>query len=255
MLPLFPGVKFPRLLFSLLFLVVMSSGARTQVPGNGQEAESVGLAIVPDSSTTGGASPLGYQYRGNIHYENGEYGRAILAYERGLRLAPGNRALLNNLKFVRGEAAIERPEIRDFFLVRWWRAAGAWFGIATARWFALVCWALAVLGATAWFLRREGMTEKRRFALLPVSGSLLALALVCYLLGSSRLAYLDNDRDGILIARNVELRVAPGPEATLEEELSEGLKLRVLDEFGAYVKISLENGRQGWVPSTAVARI
>ncbi|OAV42886.1 tetratricopeptide repeat protein [Lewinella sp. 4G2] len=210
------------------------------------------ISLLDSLTKTNTLSPTLYQALGNAHHDRGEYGKAILAYERGLRLQPANKDLANNLKYVRGEAGIDRPIIKEFFGVRWWRSFGAWVGVAAAKWIALLCWSLAVAGAALWYLRREQMAETRRFALLPASGVLLALAFVFYVLGSSRAAYLGNDRDAILTARSAELRVAPGPDATLEETLTEGLKVRILDEFESYVKVSLENGRQGWLRSDVV---
>ena len=213
------------------------------------------ITALDSLANTGAVSPTLYQALGNAHQEQGDYGKAILAYERGLRLKPNSKELTNNLKYVRGEAGIDRPVLKDFFLVRWWRNFGAWIGIATAKWIALLCWALAVAGAAIWYLRRENMAETRRFALLPIAGFLLALAFVFYLLGDSRAAYLANDRDAVLIAPMAKLRVAPGPDATLEETLTQGLKVRILDEFESYVKVSLDNGRQGWVKSDLIAVI
>ena len=238
------------------FAFAQDEGALTQVQN---EME----AAVPDTTNRANTdttvnqkiSPAYYQDLGNTYYDDREYGRAILSYERGLRLSPGNAALRNNLRFVRGDLGMDRPEIKEFFLARWWRSLGAFFGVATAKWMALLFWALAVAGATLWYLRREGMAETRRFALLPLAGLMLALATFFYLLGDSRQAYLAYDGEAILTARMAELRVAPGADATLEEQLNEGLKVRILDTFDSYVKVSLEDGRQGWVPDDALERI
>ncbi|MEM1357471.1 MAG: tetratricopeptide repeat protein [Bacteroidota bacterium] len=196
-----------------------------------------------------------YQALGNAHFEEGNFAKAILNYERGLRLQPGNKALKNNLKYVRAEAGINRLELKGFFLVRWWRAVGASLGAGACFWLAMVSWWLAVIGAMIWFLRRKRMEEKQRFALLPLAGILLGLAVLFFSLGNSRNNLLSNDREAILLSDNTDLRVAPGPDATLEESLNQGLKLRILDEFDGYVKVALDDGKQGWVPIGAVERI
>jgi hypothetical protein len=74
-------------------------------------------------------------------------------------------------------------------------------------------------------------------------------------MGNSRNAWLENDQEAVLTAKIADLRVAPGPEATLEKALSQGLKLRLLDEFDGYVKVVLDNGKQGWLPAVAVEKI
>lgn len=258
--------QFPNIPHLLLLAGIVISFSTTELSGQEDaltlartsltaEDPSATISALDSLQETGKLSPALYQGLGNAYYDRGENGRAILAYEKGLRLSPGNRSLINNLKYVRGEAAIDRPEIQEFFLIRGWRSLGAFIGVATAKWLALIFWALAVAGTTFWYLRREGMAETRRFALLPLSGLCFGLAVLFYLLGSSRQDFLEYDREAILVVDRAELRVAPGPDATLEESLSEGLKVRVLDEFEAYVKVSMDNGRQGWVPVGAIEKI
>ena len=237
----------------LLLLISLNSWASAQVQENGEGADLV--AQLDSLRATAQESPEAYLQLGNQLFESGAEGYALLAYERGLRISPGNDALENNLRYVRGELGIDRPTISDFFGVRWWRNLGAFIGVSTARYLALLCWILAIAGATIWYLRREAMTEARRFALLPVSGLLLALALFFYLLAGSRLANLDYDREAVLVAERTTLRVAPGADATVEQELGEGLKVEILDRFDAYVKIALLSGRQGWVPAENLAVI
>ena len=116
----------------------------------------------------------------------------------------------------------------------------------------MACWWLAVGGGSLWWLRRSEMEEKRRFALLPGAGLLLVVAIFFFTLGNSRNALLENDREAVLITEGADLRVAPGPDATLEETLHQGLRLRILDDFDGYRKVSLEDGRQGWLPEESL---
>ncbi|TXF87051.1 hypothetical protein FUA23_18830 [Neolewinella aurantiaca] len=213
------------------------------------------IAALDSLVATGTASAELYQALGNAHFNNGDYGLAILNYERGLRLKPGSKELKNNLKYVRGEAGINRLELPDFFLARWWRSVGAALGAGTLFWLAMGFWWLAVAGAVLWFLRRKEMDEKRRFALLPGAVICLVVAAIFFSMGNSRNAWLENDREAVLTAKIADLRVAPGPEATLEKALSQGLKLRLLDEFDGYVKVALDDGKQGWLPAEAVEKI
>ena len=213
-----------------------------------------GEVVVPERLTTP-VSPESYQARGNDFYRQRDLGRAILAYERGLRLDPGNKALKNNLDYVRREADITELQVREFFLSRWWRDAGAMVGVANAQWLALACWIIAVLAATLWYLRRRQMEEGKRFAILPLAVLFALFAFLFFRLGSSRLAYLERNDEAILVEDYVSLRVAPGPDASLEEELGAGRKMRIVDEFDGYFKVILASGGQGWVPVAAVERI
>lgn len=249
-----------RLLSTFLLIGSFHLGAQSDLLTNARSVltdvdPDVRIAALDSLLATGRVSPELYLALGNAYHADERPGQAILHYERGLRLAPGNRDLANNLRFVRGDAGINELQVRSFFLTNWWRAVGAFLGASFSQWLALVFWALAVGGAAYWFLRRRQMDEKRRFALLPLAAIALVLAGLFYSLGSSRAAYLSNDREAVLVARAATLRVAPGPDASPEADLSEGVKLRVLDEFDGYVKVALENGQQGYVPEETVERI
>lgn len=250
----------PRLLSLLLLLVSLSVSGQTDLLTTARESltdidPDVQIAALDSLRASGAVSPELYLALGNAYYADERPGMAILNYERGLRLAPGNRDLSNNLRFVREDSGINDLRVRAFFLTGWWRNAGAFLGVSISQWLALIFWALAIAGAAYWFLRRKEMAEKHRFALLPLAAIAVILAGLFYSLGSSRANFLANDREAILISRQVTLRVAPGADATVEAELEEGAKLRILDEFDGYVKVALENGQQGYVPEKTVERI
>ncbi len=185
---------------------------------------------------------------GNAYFNDEQPGRAILHYERGLRLAPGNKDLMNNLKFVRAEVNINKLEVKAFFLTGWWRAIGAFLGTHVSQWLGLLFWWGAVAGAVVWYLKRKDMDEKKRFALLPLAAVAMLLGLLFYNIGASRADFLNDKSQAILITETATLRVAPGPDATLETTLTEGMKLRILDEFDGYIKVTLEDGSQGYLP-------
>ena len=240
---------FRSALLLLALLTAAAPSAQDLPPGEAQLAEWDTLVA------RGEVSPELFLALGNAYYEEGQYGPAVLSFQRGLRLAPGNKDLQNNLRFVRLEANVEELEVPDAAVVRWWRQLGAFLGATTTYVLAMICWWLAVGGAVYWFLRRQQMDERRRFALLPSAGAFLFLAGLFFLLGSSRNAYLTEDRAAVLIDRVADLRVAPGSDATLDRTLTHGHDLRLLDERGAYVKVSLTDGGQGWLPAKAVEKV
>lgn len=245
---------FRNLLLLLLILLSLALSAQLEDARRLLSTTDYAAQIVALDSlaATGTLSPELYQALGNAHFQQGAFGKAILNYERGLRLRPEDKGLVNNLKYVRGEAGINLLELPDFFLVRWWRSLGALFGAATFFWLAMLAWWLAVGGTVFWWLRRKEMDEKQRFALLPLAAVALLLAVLFFSLGNSRNSWLENKREAILTARIADLRVAPGPEATLEKALTQGLKLRLLDEFDGFVKVALDDGKQGWLPAEAI---
>lgn len=222
-------------IIAFLLLFVLCTRGRAQSPVDSQRL-----------------SPEYYLARGNEAFEAGQPGQAILAYERGLRLQPGNDRLKNNLKFVREEAGLTTPVPPDYWLLRAWRWTGAALGTRTAYYLALLLWWLAVAGATLWLLRRRNMNEKQRFVLLPLAVGMALLAVLCYTLGQSRYDYLHREDEAILTAPEATLRVSPSPQGSVEAELTEGRRLELTDRAGDYVKVRLVDGRQGYLPMAAL---
>ncbi|MEM9835002.1 MAG: hypothetical protein AAF828_00785 [Bacteroidota bacterium] len=201
----------------------------------------------------GEVSPQLYLAQGNAYYQTGELGRAVLAYERGLRLRPGNKALKNNLQFVEGQLEQQLSDLPGFFLLRWWKWMGSRLGPATSAILAIILWWGAVALFALWYFKREEFSDRRRFLLLPLSVVCLLLSLLLYSLGQSREAELARQDLAVLVDSEADLRVAPGAEATLEKRISAGLRLRIVDTFkDEYVKVVLRDGKQGWLPVDAL---
>lgn len=202
---------------------------------------------------SGTVSPELYLAEGNAYYQTGDLGRSILAYERGLRLRPGNRDLKNNLTFVEGQLEQQLKDLPGFFLQRWWQWAGSRIGPTFATVLAVLCWWISVAAFALWYFKRAGFSDRRRFLLLPAAVTTAILAVVFYTLAQSRTAELERTDLAVLTAPQAEMRVAPGKEATVENRVSAGLRLRIVDTFkDEYVKVVLRDGKQGWLPVEAV---
>lgn len=241
-----------RFLFAFLllsFALPAQSGLTLLQKAIADEKPAEAIGVIDSLVATGRVSPDLYLLQGNAYYELGQLGRAVLAYERGLRLRPTHKALKNNLAFVEANLPLVYPALPDFFLWRWWKIIGSWLGTTAAKILAIVAWWAAIALGAWWFFKREELSDRRRFLLLPAAFLCLLLAVFGYTQEQSRLKELGRTDQAVLIAPSSELRVAPDAKATLEREITEGLRLRILDNSREkYVKVALRNGTQGWVP-------
>ena len=121
-------VRFLHLLFGLVFSLFIFS-ATAQVEAKLAQANQFMVnkkyqkaAEVYEDLIAEGYSGAELLYNlGNAWYRAGDRGKAILNYERALRLQPGDQATLDNLALVREELTDEVIELEPFFLYRWWR--------------------------------------------------------------------------------------------------------------------------------------
>jgi hypothetical protein len=178
--------------------------------------------------------------QGNAYFLAGDWPRAILAYRRGLRLAPGNRSLRSNL--TRARAQVDHPLSVTGDRLPWLpRLAPRWQWIVFIGLYGLGC-----LSFTRWWMVRRPWLVRAG-----ISAFLSALALA----GGVGLAETERRQDLahplVVIAKDqVKLRKGNGNRYTPADErpLSRGVEARWLFTRGDWFQIELADGKVGWVP-------
>ncbi len=245
-------MRYLSLLLLICFYAVPLPGQSDGVRSNleqaqaAMQAEDYAAAIEGYEAviTAGYTSARLHQNLGSAYFRRGDIGRAILNFERGLRLAPQNGDLRYNLNFVRRQAEGLSPAYPGFFLYRWWQQLAGWMVPDGWAVFVLSCLWLALLAFLAWSTPRIQFRWGRAIA-----GSLLLVAFLGIGLALERRHQLERRDAAILLEANSTLRVAPGmdaPEAGTAVPV--GLRVRLIDQYEDWRKVELENGRQGWLP-------
>jgi tetratricopeptide (TPR) repeat protein len=181
---------------------------------------------------------------GNAQYRLGDFGQAILNYERALALDPHHPEADANLRLARDEA--RALELRKNWIERyasmvtvkqWSIAAAAGFWIAL---FMVVYFALA----------------RKRSA-----GGILLATLSAAICGASVFAIktLDDGPGGralaIVTGKNVTARVATADSAQTVLALPAGSEIKLLSERGDWIYAELPNDQHGWIPASAAERV
>lgn len=181
------------------------------------------------------------QNLGSAYFRMGDFGRAILAFERALLLEPRNPDLRANLKLARDEAAVFEDRDVD------WRE---WFlGIAPRRGWSMIALGGALLlplGAGLWvFWKRRRMVGAASAAL-----GLLVLGVSLYALESRS----DEADDGIVLGSPATVRISPFPTADERGSLAAGKRVNVGREEAGFRWVEAEAVR-GWVAAGDVERL
>lgn len=187
---------------------------------------------------------------GNAHYKLGDVARAILWYERGLRLAPADADLQANLDLANEQIRDRIPPSGAQALGRTWNLIRGNDPDTWARYslFAclLLCSALAatVLTKGAW---RQAAWLASAIAALALLGSLLVAA--------ARHAELTSSAEGIIMAAKVEALAEPREGAKSLFVLHRGVKVSTGNEQEGWCEVRLPNGTAGWLRENALERI
>jgi tetratricopeptide (TPR) repeat protein len=186
------------------------------------------------------ASGAVYFNLGNARFRLGQTGRAVLSYERALRLLPRDKDLRWNLSVVRSVLK-DRLETTDDNVVWAWLKQGAYF-------FTLDELAAAV--AACLFLIFV-MTLLSLFfpqlKLLPqtVQGFLF-IGLVALTALFWAKWYQHKDPRVVILDKRVEAHYGPS-----NKEIHEGAEAKLLDESRGWVYVTLNNKNSGWIARTS----
>ena len=174
---------------------------------------------------------------GNAYFRDGDFGRAILNYDRALRLDRHHPEADANLRIARDQT--HSLELSPPALERY-------LNFATANFF-------AVLGAIFFWLAVIFLILRPGRVLWAVIG--MFLAATC-----AFAAYrVENGTRGqslaIVIAGNAEARVATADSARSVLALPPGSEVLILQERGDWSYAALPNDQRGWIAANAVEKV
>jgi hypothetical protein len=185
------------------------------------------------------------QSEGNAYFLAGDIPRAILAYQRGLREAPGARSLRTALQSARQHAESGNSHAERAGFLGLIRPAFRRCELAALFWTAIACYCLSWIGWARWWMTRE------RSYLVAAIAALLGALLTAGCLAAD---WIDLDEDAthplVVAARaGVILHTGNGGSypARLETPLQPGVEGRLRFERDDWLQIRLVTGETGWV--------
>lgn len=213
------------------------------------------VALYHEAIDSLGPSAERYYNLGNAYYRSGKPGKAIVSYERALRLDPTNRDIRENLEFV-NSTTIDRIEpstslvggAADRLAAKVHPDAWAWLGLA-AFIFALGGVCVYFLG-TGVALRKVGFFGAGVLLILCVTANILAVR-------SARKA--SSSGQAIITGPSVILSTTPrAPKDRTEEAmlLHEGTKLTILDSISSgddvWYDVQVDDSHRAWISGEAI---
>lgn len=181
---------------------------------------------------------------GNAWFRLGNFGEAILNYERAVALDPHHPEAAANLALVRDEA--RALELKQNGLERYIEAGtSAQYSIAAsiAFWFAL-------FGAG-----RILFSRRRSFALI----SLIVFSTVVLAGAVCALYSLETGSKGralaIVTGKKIEARLATADNSNSVLVLPPGSEIKILSQRGDWLYAELPNDLRGWIPANGAQRV
>lgn len=181
---------------------------------------------------------------GNAWFRLGNFGEAILNYERALALDAHHPEAGANLALVRDEA--RALELRKTRLERYTgNITITQYAVATS----IAFWCLLFAVTRLFFVRRRSITLV----------SFIILALVVFAGGIFGIYSLESGPKGrtlaIVTGKKIEARLATADNASSVLALPAGSEIKILSQRGDWLYAELPNDLRGWIPANAAERV
>jgi tetratricopeptide (TPR) repeat protein len=181
---------------------------------------------------------------GNAYFRTGDFGRAILNYERALALERHHAEATANLQIARDEArALEIPPSRPERYLQFASVNQYSITAAVALWIAACCLAALI------FARRR-------------SATVTAISICCLLVlaaAMSAIFTLERGSKGgalaIVTGKDVQARLATADTANSVLALPPGSEIKILSTRGDWIYAALPNNLRGWIPAKNADRV
>ncbi|MBI3358088.1 MAG: tetratricopeptide repeat protein [Nitrospirae bacterium] len=189
-----------------------------------------------------------YYNLGNTYYKTSNMAKAIVSYERGLRLTPKDEDLAYNLHLANLMITDKIEPVPHLLIWDYWDSARNAFSARVLFWITYAFFTLTVLLLILFILARSYKTRKLALVGSGCCALLFALFLfVCV----TRISELRRDDMAILMGDIVILKNAPDVKSTDAFVLHSGVKVQIIDKVGNWIKIRIADGKVGWMQAEA----
>ncbi|MAP55777.1 tetratricopeptide repeat protein [Altibacter sp.] len=188
----------------------------------------------------------------NAHYKLNNIGPSVYYYEKALQLDPNDSDIKNNLAFAENARIDVIEPLPQTLFKRWYQRIA---GIMTFDGWAVTATVFSTLFVLLFLGYYFSVSERRKRILFTA-----AIISICVALATMVLAFKTYDdaqryRPAIIFAEETEVRSEPTMGSETAFLLHEGTKVMIRDREGEWYRISLADGKDGWIPASELKEL
>lgn len=241
-----------KILFYLLGLLI-ALPLHAQVSSNPEDgmkaysdAKYVEAAEVFENAISTAPQPTDVLYYnlGAAYFKQGEYGLALLNFQRAYRLSPSDSDIRHNIMVTRSKTIDSMEPEPTFFLNTWIDHMTHWLGLRGWMTLGLILFVLTVAGALLYLL-----STQRSIRLVGFYGGIAALLLCIWantmLYRSHRFVY--DTTEAVITSEVVTVKSSPDLSSEDVMVVHSGMEVKVLQKIGALSEVKFPDGSVGWI--------
>lgn len=193
-----------------------------------------------------------YYNAGNSCYKLGQIPSAILFYERALLISPRDEDIRFNLNLANQLVIDKINPVSEFFVKRWIKSLASSTSVNTWAILSLIAF-IVLAGVLVILYATRG--SKYRQALITAGILIILIWITSLTFTVMQDQRINHGNHAIVFAPTITAKSSPDNGGTDLFVLHEGLKIRITDQVGTWIRIRLADGNEAWIPSSSVERI
>lgn len=192
-----------------------------------------------------------YYNLGNAYFKQAELAKAILAYERALRIKPSYKDAQYNLQFAQSKIVDNIEDPNTFFLSNWLLAIRNSLAMHIWMYLSIALFLLMLLGVFLFAFSQTVWLRKTAFycSILALVMSIIACA------NAGSLHRRDSIRSDAIITQGVvNVKASPDRSGTDLFTIHEGTKVKIIDNIGDWCCVQVGHNI-GWMQQVHLERI
>lgn len=192
-----------------------------------------------------------YYNLGNSYYKLRNYPKAILYYEKSLKLEPNNEDTKHNIEIAKAFISDKIESVPDLFIKTWWNKLS---NLLTLNSWAIV--SIIILGCMliCIFIYLTSRTRTLKKSMFFASLIFIMLTICTFSISTKKYNYIKSNKEGIIMVSTITVKSSPSLSSVDLFVLHEGTKVKILDNTGEWEKIKIANGSIGWIPSSTMIK-
>ncbi len=189
-----------------------------------------------------------YYNLANAYYNNGNLSKSLLNYERAIKLKSGDQKIRQNIEIARNVVNSDIIEVQDFILLRWWKTFSSLFSTFSWMLIQIILCGLSLGSIYFWKYKEDPKRKLQGF----ISGFILFMVFLIALSAGITSQEINHNANQAVLMESEMLKTGPDKRSSNSLQLSEGVKVKIVDQIEEWYKVQLMNKQEGWLEISKV---